>query len=410
MSDTNGTGEFAFRTLKRRHPARKQRASRSFRSCLLDVSLVASVVAFAGGSVYLDSRDKRFASSAPVVLPEREAVELANASEAAPDPITTQSVQTPALDISGEPRGAIGDTSAAPTGGAKIIEVPAELRPSSGQIVISDPLDQRQHPRVAHMPDRSLLDGTLPIQANGRRPLDVYAGRWSGRRGNRIAIVLSGLGISQTGTAEAIDKLPGKVTLAFSPDGNSLRRWQEAARRDGHELLLQIPMQGFGQEGAGPFGRRLTLEADAAENAERLRRSMARMTNYVGVMNYTGAAFQANSNALTPVLAEVRDRGLMYLDDGTIGQSLADQVARQSNVPFAAGDILLDTERNDEAISDQLDRLEELARGTGRAVGVATAFPESVEAISRWIKSAESRGFEIVPISALARDPGRLGR
>ena len=407
MSDTHGVGEFAFRTLKRRNPAPKRRPARSFRSHLLDAALILSATALVAASTYHDWDDVRFASIAPITLPEAS-LEVAAAPEAITDPITTQSVETNTLDTLGAPRGAIGEAPASSSGGAKIINVPSELRPSSGQIIISDPLDQRQHPRVAHLPDRSLLDDALPVQTNGRRPLDVYAGRWSGRRGNRIAIIVGGLGISQTGTAEAIDKLPGKVTLAFSPDGNSLQRWQEAARRDGHELLLQVPMQGFGQNGEGPFGRRLTLDASPTENAERLRASLSRMTNYVGVMNYTGAAFQADANALAPVLSELRDRGLMYLDDGTIGQSMADQVARQTNLPFASGDIVLDAERKPDAIAEQLARLEELARGTGRAVGVATAFPETTEAIASWIKSVESRGFEIVPISALARDPGRL--
>ena len=45
----------------------------------------------------------------------------------------------------------------------------------------------------------------------------------TGRR-TAIAIVVGGLGLSQTGTPNAIDKLPAEVTLAFAPYGNSLQR------------------------------------------------------------------------------------------------------------------------------------------------------------------------------------------
>ena len=86
----------------------------------------------------------------------------------------------------------------------------------------------------------------MPIRAaDGRRPVDVYARPWSGARGARVAIVIGGLGVSQTGTQEAIDKLPAEVTLAFAPQGNSIGRWMQAARRKGHEIVMQVPLEPF---------------------------------------------------------------------------------------------------------------------------------------------------------------------
>ena len=97
----------------------------------------------------------------------------------------------------------------------------------------------------------------------------------------------------------------------------------------------------------------------------------------------------------------------MMLDDGSSAQSRADSIAGDLGLPFAAADAAIDLDRDPGAIEAQLRRLEELAKGTGTAIGVASAFPQTVEAIDRWIAGVESRGFEIVPVSALARDPGR---
>ena len=392
------------------------RARRPLRARLRDTALALSVIVLAGGSLLPSLATDPFAAVAPIQaatdpLTTASIAAPVESTDSAPLAIASEATPTAGTPVAalGEPRGAVAETGG--SGGMKVIEIAPETRRPVGPIVVRDPSDQRQALRVAHLPDRALLDdsgaGPLPVQTNGRRPLDVYAGRWSGKRGNRIAIIVGGLGISQTGTAQAIEALPGKVTLAFSSAGNSLKRWQQAARRNGHELLLQVPMQGFDQSGEGPFGRRLTLDASPAENAERLRRSLGRMTNYVGVVNYTGGAFQSDSNVLGPVMAEVRDRGLMYVDDGTVGQSLAAMVAREESTPFASGDIVIDLDRDPKAMAKQLGRLEDLARSTGSAIGTATAFPESIETISRWIKSAESRGVEVVPVSALARDPGR---
>ena len=131
---------------------------------------------------------------------------------------------------------------------------------------------------MAHVPDPELSektdDGILPVRAaDGRRPLDVYARAWSGSRGAKIAVIIGGLGISQTSTQRAIRALPPEITLAFAPQGNSLARWAQEARRGGHEILLQIPMEPFDYPSVNPG--RGTLLADA-EPARTLQSCAAR--------------------------------------------------------------------------------------------------------------------------------------
>ena len=80
---------------------------------------------------------------------------------------------------------------------------------------------------MAATPNDDLIEDTpeghLPIVGpDGLRPMEQYARPWSGARGTRIAIVVGGLGLSQTGTQKAIRTLPGEITLAFAATGNSL--------------------------------------------------------------------------------------------------------------------------------------------------------------------------------------------
>src|SRR5690606_37808022 len=73
--------------------------------------------------------------------------------------------------------------------GASIIRVdPPAAEGGNGAIVIRDPSSLGQDLRVAHLPDRALVEeteiGPLPRRAaDGRRPFDVYARPWSGARG-----------------------------------------------------------------------------------------------------------------------------------------------------------------------------------------------------------------------------------
>lgn len=149
-----------------------------------------------------------------------------------------------------------------------IIKVDPEAEPASSDnvIIIRDPSAIGQNLRVAHLPDRALVEesgfGPLPKRStDGRRPFEVYARPWSGARGARVAIVIGGLGLSQTGTQSAIERLPEEVTLAFAPHGNSISRWMTTARRSGHEILLQIPMEPFDYPNINPGRNTLTVAA-----------------------------------------------------------------------------------------------------------------------------------------------------
>ncbi len=269
-----------------------------------------------------------------------------------------------------------------------------------------------QDPRVAMRPNDDLLEespfGRLPIiSADGLKPMDQYARPWSGARGTRIAIVVGGLGLSQTGTQKAIKELPAEVTLGFAATGNSLQRWMQEGRREGHEVLLQIPFEPFGYPGTDPGPDTLLVSDPAKINLERLHRSMAKITNYTGVMNYLGARFMADDKALEPVLRDVGQRGLLFLDDGSSAQSRTGIIAKAVSTPIGFADLQLDDQVNDAAILRKLDDLERIARRNGSAIGVASAFDESVAAISKWSVEAAARGIEIVGVSALVSQDGK---
>ena len=282
--------------------------------------------------------------------------------------------------------------------------------PNGVSFHVEDPASARQSPSVAHLPDPDLVEdsafGPLPKRAaDGRRPFDVYAGVWSGEPGPRIAIVVGGIGISQTSSMEAVRDLPSGVTLGFAAAGNSLDRWMQEARRAGHELLLQVPLEPTGYPQVDPGANTVTVDDAKAGDFDALYASLGRMTNYVGIMNYMGGRFTGESDAMQTLITELGRRGLMYLDDGSSQRSVARDTAALERVPAAASDVVIDRSRDAADIRRQLDTLERIARSEGQAIGVASAFDVSIATIDDWITAAKGRGVRIVPVSALADDP-----
>jgi polysaccharide deacetylase 2 family uncharacterized protein YibQ len=252
--------------------------------------------------------------------------------------------------------------------------------------------------------------GPLPkIAADGTRPADAYARPLKPDlakvAGPRVAIVIGGLGIGAAGTFEAMAKLPGPVTFAFAPYGTDLARWVARARNEGHEVLLQVPMEPFDYPDNDPGPQTLLTTLNATQNLDRLHWFMSRFQGYVGIANYMGARFTASENTVGPLLRDTAKRGLIFFDDGSSPRSAVPQIAGATNAPFAKADLVLDTVATPAAIDAALARLEAMARDRSVAVGVATALPVSIERIAHWVKGAESRGITLVPISMVAFKP-----
>jgi polysaccharide deacetylase 2 family uncharacterized protein YibQ len=261
--------------------------------------------------------------------------------------------------------------------------------------------------------DRRLLQatrhGAVPmIGPDGARPSEVYASPRALSQAvkdfPRIALIVGGIGISAAGSAAA-SKLPASITFALAPYAADLDKLAEHARADGHELLLQVPMEPFDYPDNDPGPQTLLTSLKPEQNIDRLHWLMARFQGYVGLIGYMGARFTASEQSLRPVLHDAAARGLIYVDDGASSRSVAGQVAGAQNMPFAKTDVIVDTVPTPTDIDHALTRLELRAREDGSAVGIASAQPVTVARIAQWAKQVESRGFVLVPISMVAVRP-----
>jgi polysaccharide deacetylase 2 family uncharacterized protein YibQ len=306
------------------------------------------------------------------------------------------------------PRGPATASQLENEAGVSVVRGGGEGAPGSVIIRLPEPVTTT----LAPAPDRRLVErarhGLLPrIGQDGARPAEVYARPSAGtlpsgvKPVGRIALVVTGLGISQVATGDAISRLPGQISLAFAPYGGDLERHVARAREDGHEVLLQVPMEPFDYPDNDPGPHTLTAEGKTADNLEKLHWVMGRFTGYVGIVNFMGARFTADAGALVPVLRDLAERGLLALDDGSSPRSQLVAGAQAQKVPALRADVVIDALARPDAIDRELARLETLARERGQAIGIATALPLSVERLGRWTKSLEERGFLLVPVTAL---------
>jgi polysaccharide deacetylase 2 family uncharacterized protein YibQ len=251
-------------------------------------------------------------------------------------------------------------------------------------------------------------DGPLPkLSSSGRRPFDIYArpvhkGVLQSSQ-PKIAILLGGMGINPDLTSRAASELPEEITFAFAPYGNKLQTAINETRGRGHEVMLQLPMEPFGYPDLNPGPHTLLVAADPAAMNASLSWLLSRFAGYTGVVNYLGARFTSETAALSPVMRVLKERGLVYLDDGSSQRSLTGEIAGGVDLPVRRADMIIDGDSSFSAITAKLQELEKLSRDGRIVIGVGSVLPATIEAVEAWSRKLQSRGILLVPVSAAFR-------
>ncbi len=261
---------------------------------------------------------------------------------------------------------------------------------------------------LPEVPDPALVEqgshGPLPrVADDGRAPWQVYMRPFDPRDDRpRIAVVVDGLGLNRTTTEAAIRRLPGSVTLAFSPYGQGLDEWVPLARQTGHEILLSLPMESaaFPAQDAGPYA--LKGQLDAETNLDRLEFVLSRLHGYVGVITVMGSGFATSEADVRPVLAALKSRGLMMVDGGGAPESLAPALATEIGLPRAVTDLVIGADASRGSIDMRLAEVEDLVRRHAAAVVVIAPSPAAVERVAAWAGTLESKNLVLAPVSAIA--------
>jgi polysaccharide deacetylase 2 family uncharacterized protein YibQ len=216
-----------------------------------------------------------------------------------------------------------------------------------------------------------------------------------------IAVVIDDLGVDKR-RSERVTTLRAPLTLAWMTYAENLPRVTQAARQRGHELMIHVPMQPLG-ESWNPGPHVLEVGVDPEENRRRLVWGLERFEGFVGINNHMGSRYTGDRAGMRVVMEELRKRGLLFLDSVTTPKSVAPELARNYQVPFATRHIFIDNVQNVAAVTAQLAKAESYARKHGAAIAIGHPHDATIEALSQWLPALESKGLVLVPVSAIVR-------
>ena len=135
------------------------------------------------------------------------------------------------------------------------------------------------------------------------------------------------------------------------------------------------------------------IEVGEEEIKRRLNWGLERFSTYVGINNHMGSKFTSDAASMKVVLAELKRRGLLFLDSRTSGKTVGAKLAERN--------IFLDHDNSIEAVNKQLQQVEKMARRTGLAIAIGHPREATIKALRPWLQGIEGKGFRLVPLSTV---------
>ena len=297
--------------------------------------------------------------------------------------------------------------------------------PSVNQRAIEDNRSQIANDRAADpltlAPDPRLIEqsrfGIIPkISSEGLKPREMYSRPmvWSQIAGQspsqtnikplqpanpKIGIIITGAGLGYLATVEALIALPANITFAFSPYANNVGSQAADARRDGHEIMLEIPMDSLNPRLQDPGRMALLTELETGQNLERLSWVMSRFSGYFAAIPVMGERFLSQPEKLSPILQDLSDRGLAIVS--ATESPIIEELSLAFQLPFVKTTLQIDSELDILSVRNKLTDLEKSAKKNGYAIGTMRPVNLTIRQLETWIKGLADKGIDLVPVSSI---------
>jgi polysaccharide deacetylase 2 family uncharacterized protein YibQ len=237
------------------------------------------------------------------------------------------------------------------------------------------------------------------VAPDGRRAMTIYAAPAHIPPGAKtVAILVAGMGLSQSTSMTAINQLPAAVSFAFSPYSADPAPLLDAARAKGHEYLLSLPLEPAGAPLSDEGAHALQTGSEPGANFINLEWALSRIDGYVGVTSaldgMKGEAYLRSGDLYASLQDQISQRGLLFIDARPGAAAPARAVGRSA-------DLVIDDPDDPASIDAKLAALLALAQRTGSALGVAGPLrPQTLAHLAAWIAALPTHGVTLVPVSA----------
>lgn len=218
----------------------------------------------------------------------------------------------------------------------------------------------------------------------------------------RLAIIIDDLGYHLANGQRAIS-LPGPVAMSVLPSAPRARTLAQRAHASGKEVLLHLPLQAYNDD-ARAEPAEIVMDMSRARVGDTFRQALEAVPHVIGINSHRGSLLTRHPGHMAWLMQEIAAREEMFfIDSFTTNQSVALQIAAENGVEAVRRDIFLDPDKDPATVAREFERLKELARKRGHAIGIGHPYPTTLELLERELPRLAEEGFELVRVSELVK-------
>jgi polysaccharide deacetylase 2 family uncharacterized protein YibQ len=217
----------------------------------------------------------------------------------------------------------------------------------------------------------------------------------------RIAIVLDDWGYSLN-NAETLKEIKEPLTLAILPRRAYSGAISQLALELKKEAILHLPLEPRRQPQYRLEPDTIVSSMPRKEVVKILEADIKSVPGIKGVSNHMGSLATENDKLMTIIFAELKKRGLYFLDSFT-GKTVCKKLSGSMGIPYARRHVFLDNKPDKEYIIGQVETLAKIAAQEGAAVGIGHDRAKTMEVLAECVPDLRKRGFKFVYVSELVK-------
>lgn len=215
----------------------------------------------------------------------------------------------------------------------------------------------------------------------------------------KIAIIIDDLGYDSD-MAFAFIKLDLMLSFSVLPSAPFTGVVARKAKKEGREILLHLPMEPKKYPLVKPGPGALLLSMGEEEIRRTLDQDLKEIPEARGVSNHMGSSFTEDHNKMLIVLTELKRRNLYFIDSRTSGNTVGFSLARKIGVMAAKRSVFLDNDPGPKAIRMQMERLLNMAKNMGAAIGIGHPYEETLRILKEYGSQLKTE-YRLVHVSEL---------
>lgn len=223
----------------------------------------------------------------------------------------------------------------------------------------------------------------------------------------RLAIVIDDFGMDRRGVEEMLS-LQIPLTVAVLPGLDYSTEDAEMAHKNGHEVILHMPMENKGYMPPEYYGPVVIKNAFTESEAKETFINAYKSIPYaVGANIHMGTGVSQNKALLTAIMEEAKNMDAYFLDSKTIMGSKCPEAAKATGVKFYERDFFLEPPGRPSyaTAKSELLKAAQHALTMGKAIAIGHVGPVgdvyTARAIKDSLQTIKEMGVEIVPLSQL---------